>query len=309
MAKVKKVRGKGTSSSRKKAASVLPDSSNVPPDSLDQFISTIFGRKNIGKSSLAAEFPGNITLMFERGRKNLSIYQITDLDWETARQARDEIIETGKFQRVTLDTVDRAYDACFDWVCSINGIKHPDNHASPWMIWKEITGEFTDFIDSFRQADIGITFVSHEKIKPLVTKAKGLKREGGSEETSTVKADRIEPSCSGQPWGIIQEICDYVFYYGFHEGFRAITVRSPDDIVWTACGMGDSTFLDPNGKPIKTFRVGKSSKEAYQTLLKAFDNQIYDADDLDAPDEEEPKKTAKKKKPAKKKAAKKKVRR
>lgn len=284
--------GQGNLSPRKDPDLSLPDSPNEPPDSLDDVIIMIYGRKNIGKSSLAAQFESNLTMMFEEGRKNLSIFQVPKKDepsltWERALKYRDMLCDSDQFSRVAIDTVDQAYQRCFEYVCRQDGVRHPDESNKPYMLWQAIIAEFKEFVLSFREAGKGVTFVSHEKIKPLITKAKGLIRLGsdadGSQQ-SAIKLDRIEPSCTGQVMGVITEICDYVFYYHYYEGKRAIMVRSPQDIAWTACGMGE-TFCDPDGTPIERFEAGSHPTKAYEAILSAFNNELRDMDYVPPPSE------------------------
>lgn len=282
MPTVKKIRRAGSSFPGKeprRRESLLPESPNELPDSLDDVMVLIYGRKAIGKSSLCAAFPGNITYMFETGRQNLRIYQIPGkgqkLDWDSALRYRDEICSTDRFQRVTIDTAQACYEACFAWCCKEAGVSHPDSCSRPYELWKVIKQEFFDFVMSFRDGGKGVTFVAHEVVKPLVTKAKGLRRD--EIEESTVKYDRMEPKVTGQVLDVITEVCDYVFYYHYHEAKRALMVRSPYDVAWTACGMGE-TFLDPDGNPINAFELGNSPKEAYDSLNAAFQNERWDID-------------------------------
>lgn len=267
--------------SKKSSSSIsLPEAEGDVGESIDDFNICIFGRKNIGKSTLGAAFPNSLTFMFERGRF-LPIKQVPKkgepkLTWETFREYRDLLVAGDhEFTRITLDTIDEAYEACFDWVCEEGGFSHPAKAPDSVEAWRSIKKEFADVIWDIYEAGIGITFVSHEKAKPLVTKFKGLNRE--DEEVSQVKISRLEPSCKGQPWEVMQQLASYVFYYGFIEGVRCLTVRSPLDIHWTACERQD-TFCDPDGTPILSFRAGTSPKETYEVLQKGFANQLRDVD-------------------------------
>jgi hypothetical protein len=278
MAKVRRtINRKGSTDEEETLSDIsLPTEPNTPPDSLNDVVITIFGRKNIGKSSLASQFPGALTCMFEEGRFNLNIMQIPkrgepDLDWDRFRRYRDKIVESNDFIRPVIDTVEKAYDLCFRYVCDKFNVAHPSASTVPYQIWDAIKREFQDVLSSFRNAGRPPIYISHEKAKPLVTKVKGLARDGLSEEES-VKLVRIEPSCTGQAQTVIEETCDYVFYYGFTEGYRTITVRSPFDTVWVSCGMSGTTFLDPDGALLQTFQVGNSPEEAYKTLENAFHN-------------------------------------
>ena len=289
MAKVSKVRpSSATSSSPRKGNDdtlYLPTELNTPPTSLDDVFIMIYGRKNIGKSSLAAQFENNLTMMFEATRRNLAIFQVPkagepDLTWSRALKYQDMICNSDDFQRISIDTVDEAYQQCFIYVCKQAGVRHPDSASKPYELWMEIKAQFKEFVLTFREAGKGVTFVSHEKVKPLITKAKGLKRDDSPE--NTVKCDRIEPSCSGQVLDVITQICDYVFYYHFKDARRAIMVRSPSEIAWTACGMGE-TFCDPDGGLIESFEAGSDAPSSYEAIIRAFNNELYDMDYIPPP--------------------------
>ncbi len=117
-------------------------------------------------------------------------------------------------------------------------------------------------------------FLSHERVELINTKVKSLRREGAEEEQ---KMGRWEPSCKPAGKRAIQEICDYVFYYCFVDNKRCIYVRSPTEIAWCACGY-DGHFLDPNGEQIDKFELGNTPDSAYEALIAAHNNELYDID-------------------------------
>ena len=256
----------------------LPTTKNVPPSNLHESVVMIYGRKGIGKTSLAAQFDNSLVFMFERGRRNLEIMQIPQkgekpLDWKTFIDYIELFLESD-FNTCVIDTIDRAYIACYQYVCAEYGIKTPENYASPYTVWDSIATEFETVLSLIQESDKGLIFLSHEKVRPLTTKIKGLRRE---DDENTFSYERLEPSCKPAAFRFIQEICDFVLYYGFNEEYRCITVRSPNDVAWTSCGMSDR-FNDPDGNPVNTFKVGTSPEEAYQTLNKANSNEVYDID-------------------------------
>lgn len=236
----------------------------------------VYGRKGIGKSTLASGSPDSLTAMFERGRRNLEILMVPQegepkLYWEAFKGYVNLFIESD-LKTLSVDTVDRAYDACMAWVCRENGCTHPNDQNDFGKTWGMIKREFDDLFGLIHESGKGLIFVSHETPKPLVKTTKGLRREDSTVST----LERMEPSCSKQAFEVIQEICDYVFYYGYRDEHRCITVRSPNDLAWTSCGISNS-FLDPNGNPINTFKVG-SAENAYQSLVDAHANKLYDYD-------------------------------
>ena len=256
----------------------LPTKKNIPPSDLSESVIMIYGRKGIGKTSLAAMFEKSLTFMFERGRRNLEIMQVPQkkearLDWKRFIDYVELFLDSD-FETGVIDTIDRAYITCYQYVCNEYGIKTPENYASPYTVWDSIGGEFDSVLSLIQESDKGLILLSHEKARPLITKIAGLRRE---DEENTFRYERLEPSCKPAAFRFIQEICDFVLYYGFAEEYRCITVRSPNDVAWTSCGMSDR-FLDPDGNPINTFKVGTSPTEAYESLCRANNNELYDID-------------------------------
>lgn len=258
---------------------VLPSESNIPPDRLSESVIMLYGRKGIGKTSLASQFEDALIFMFERGRRNLSVRQVPQkneprLDWDRFVSYVELFIKSDEYSTAVIDTIDRCYICCYEAVCKRNGIASPDQSANGYAIWDEIAAEFEAVLCMLQESGKGLVMLSHEKARPLVTKVKGLKRE---DEDAGFKYERIEPSCKPAAFRFIQEICDYVFYYSYKDEYRTITVRSPNDVAWTSCGLANK-FYDPDGKPLNVFKVGNTPETAFESLIKAYNNELYDFD-------------------------------
>jgi hypothetical protein len=254
----------------------LPTEANVPPDALAESIITLYGRKGIGKTSLAAQFPGSFTCMFERGRRNLPIVQVPQkgeakLTWNTFKDYVELFLDSDEHETLVMDTIDRAYACCLEQVCKDRGCSHPNDKNDYGKTWGEVKAEFDAVIGIIQDSGKGLILISHEKAKPLGRSADGMVREDSEDSYQYM---RWEPSCSKQAFEVVEEVCDFVFYYGFESEYRCITVRSPNDMAWTSCGM--NKFLDPDGVPVNSFKVGTSEQEAYETLLKAYNNEVRD---------------------------------
>lgn len=287
MAKVSKIRRTTTKSTKPKTIQKetntveLPTERNVPPSDLSESIILIYGQKGIGKTSLAAQFHNSLAFMFERGRRNLSIFQVPQkgepkLTWETFLEYVEAFLDSDDFSSAIIDTIDGAYMACFAHVCEEHGVSDPSEYQQGYKLWDEIATTFAAPFSIIQESGKGLVLLSHDKTRPLMTKKKGLKRDELDDE-STVAFERLEPTCKPAAFRFIQEICDFVFYYGYRDGYRAITVRSPHNIHWVSCGVPDR-FLDPDGNTIETFKVGNSPEEAYSALLAAYNNGVRDID-------------------------------
>jgi hypothetical protein len=255
----------------------LPSQENVPPSDISESIVFLYGRKGIGKTSLASQFKNSLTFMFERGRRNLPIRMVPQkddpkLDWQLFLDYVELAIKSDTVDTLVVDTVDRAYEQCMIYVCKRAGCKHPNDKNDYGKTWQEIKFEFDATLGLIQDSGKGLVLISHETAKPLTKTSRRLEREDAE---SICQYDRMEPTCSKQAFETVQEICDYVLYYGYSDEFRTITVRSPNDTCWTSCGISD-TFLDPDGNPVQTFKVGNDPREAYKSLISAHSNELYD---------------------------------
>lgn len=256
----------------KKSGLVLPGPTelNQPPESLSSYVVALYGRKGIGKTSLAASFPGAIIGQAEEGRKNLEIrqYKLWDEDWSVYREFIESCIDDDSVETVGIDTIDRWYDKCLAYCCDEMGVSHPSDVNDYGKTWNEIYKKFANVLNSVPRAGKGLVVLSHENIRQVQT------RVGDT-------YDEIEPSCQKAPRRWMQEVCDLVFYYAYHEKKRSISVRPISDAnteCWCSCGPGASKFRDPNGEPLSIFHIDdRDPAKAYADLEAAFNNRAWDA--------------------------------
>jgi hypothetical protein len=264
------------SESKSSSSLVLPTSFNEPPTSLLDSVFMFHGEKGIGKTSLLSQFPGSLAFMFERLRKNLKIMMVSPEDWEQFKGFVELFLDDPKFKFAFIDTLDAAYLACFKYVCAEYHCKIPEGHATPYVVWDAIAEEFGALLVMMKMSGKGLAFISHTKARPIVQQRKGLSRDE-LEESETV--NRLEPTCKPAAFRLVQEIADFVFYYGYkpNEGKRIITVRDPYLQHWVACGL-EERFLDPDGTQINSFYVGSTVKQAFADFNAAYENKARDVD-------------------------------
>lgn len=297
MAKVSK-RRPGSSSRKKVKAETsyrLPTSENEPPTELGDSVIGLYGRKGIGKSTLASRLSKDgkktLCLMAEKGRRNLRILQVSPSSFEEAIGYRDEFLGNDKYGLCVADTVDRIHEMATAHVLeeagysSINKAPQGDRPS----LWNEIAATFGGFFYPFIEEEKGLVLISHEQTRELenrkvkALKSKMYEAQSGDDDddedsacaSAGEKIERIQPSCSPAAFREIEQICNFVFYYGYMGRERCITVRDPGDFVWVSSG-DDEHFLDPDGDPIYSFSVGNSPEKAYDDLIAAFNNEVRD---------------------------------
>lgn len=247
-----------------------PNDLNIPPDNLHDYVICLYGKKAIGKTTLASQFPGAIVGQLEEGRKNLKIRQYTlDQGWNQTRDFIEACTEDDTVETVVIDTIDKLYEQVLAYECDAAGITDPGDVDDYGATWRKIAVKMNEALNSVRDAGKGLVVLSHEQGRKVKVR-------------SGEPYDEIEPSCQKAPRRWIEEACDIVLYYHYHEKERAISVRPLENAnmeAWCACGPSDH-FLDPNGIPLSMFMLGNNPsdiKRMYEKLDAAFHNKVWDA--------------------------------
>jgi len=248
-----------------------PDELSEPPDELTAYCMVIYGEKGVGKTSLASRFPKSIVGMLEPRRRNLRIRMVRldqsekgkALPWAYTKRFIEACIEDGSVETVVIDTVDRAYVKCLESVCRDKGIKDPGELNDYGKTWREIRDEFESTMNSVLYAEKGLVLISHAHYREAEL------RSGNTMEI-------LVPTCSPAAFNYLKAAADYAFYMGYHGRKRALYIRGHEDL-WCSCGSSEH-FLDPNDVPVNTLILGDSPEEAFETMVRSFNNEVYDVD-------------------------------
>ncbi len=236
----------------------LPTKKSEPLGFLGGYSLLLFGRKKIGKTSLAARFEDTIFLMFEPGGKALRIYQESMDSWVKFEKFVDLLIKDKRFKTVVIDTGDYAYDRCSEQVCKELGIAHPSD-AGWGKGWNGVKQRFTRPINRLLLSGKGVIFISHQKEEEI-------------EERSGKKYHRKTNTLSGQAREALEGIVDIWANYDYEGRRRVLTILGDD---FTDAGNRlEENFLYPDGTRVRTIDMGDSADEAFQNLEKAFNNEL-----------------------------------
>ena len=254
---VKKVEPEPTrAAGRPKAAESieLPTEKSKVSDNLGDYSILLYGREKIGKTTLCAQFPDPLFLVFEPGAKAVSVYQLGMDSWVTFKNTIAALRAAPKrFQTIVIDTIDVAYKFCEEYVCKKLGIDHPSDEE--WAKgWTMVRDELTRSLAKLAATGRGLIFLSHEADR-------SIKRRKGTEET------RIVPSMANGARRVIEPMVDIWAYY-FHDpdGHRKIRIVG-DDLV------SAGHRLIENFQGIEEIDAGGSPADAYQNFIAAFGNQ------------------------------------
>ena len=243
-------------------AVTLPTEKSKPVTDLGGYSILFYGRKKIGKTTMCQHFPATFFLEFEPGAKKLSIFQKPVRSWNEFRQYVKLIIATDRFKTVVVDPVDIAYDMCMAYVCTKLNIIHP-SEADWGKGWSAVKKEFMGEMNKLLNSGKGIIFISHE-------------REETIEERGKKPYQRRTNTMSGQAKEAIEGVVDVWACYDYLANKRYLTILG-DDFTDAGHRLNEEPgprFLYTDRTPIRMIPMGKSSKEAYENFLKAFNNQL-----------------------------------
>ena len=190
-------------------ALTLPTAPKPKDEDFSHYTTLLYGREKIGKTTVAASWPEAIFFCCEPGTKGLEVYELNHekggvKTWDIFREGVALLEKNpGRFQSVIVDTVDRAYDMCLDWVCKTRNIEYPGVDAlgreDYGKSWRAVKQEFVSCIHRISQSGRGILFISHAK-------------ESDVESASGQKYTIIHPTYSGQAKNVVEALVDFIFY-------------------------------------------------------------------------------------------------
>lgn len=258
-----------TKKSKSTSSIKLPTKPNVPPTRLGDYVLSIHGEKGIGKTTLASMMGTAVVIQLEERRRNLPIYQIPEdsddpLDWDTLRDYLELIQDQKKFDTVVIDTVDKAYELCFDCICKDKGISHPNQIKDFGQTWREIKVEFADVFNQLIHSGKGIVFISHTKPRTI-------------EEPDGTEYDLKVPACMPACFEYLKQVADVAMYLGYRNRKRFAQVRG-NEYVWASCGCPDN-FLTKEGDVIEALPLGSNPKEGLKNINDGFANKLSTKND------------------------------
>lgn len=237
----------------------LPTELSVPVQDLGGYSILLYGEPKVGKTSLCAEFPDNVFLMFEPGARALAVHQVELAEgaegWKQFKKYLDLLEKDKRFRTVTMDTVDIAAKACLHYVCEEEGFEHPSDEGYG-KGWDKVNTEFNLQIRRILKLDKGVIFTSHAAEKDIKTRL-------GEEYT------KIVPTMSNSARAVCEALVDiWIFMRHEKSGERSMQIRG-DGHVSAGHRLQGNFFAGLDKIP-----AGKTAKEAYNNLVAAFHNKF-----------------------------------
>ena len=249
----------------------LPTAPKEQDTDISHYTTLIYGREKIGKTTLMSSFPDALFLSTEPGTKGLKVFEFNAenggiTSWDVFRAAVDLLEkDRTRFKTIVIDTADRAYDMCLDWVCDTMKIEYPGHDSNGTedfgKSWRAVKMEFLECIHRIAKTGRGICFTSHAKETEFKTK-------------SGEKYTRIFPSMSSQARTVIEAIVDMFFYAEYVRDpsgeTKRILICQGDDTIW-AGARATVGGVFPQFLPMK-------AKDGYVVIRDAFMGKLVGID-------------------------------
>lgn len=173
--------------------------------SLSQASILIYGQSKIGKSTWASNAPTPLFLDCEGGLKFLETYEYPIYTWDDILEAVHLLShDKHNFETVVIDSIDKAYEKCTDYICNKLKIKHPAD-LSFGKAYKQISKEIMDVVTELALLPSGLIMISHSKHGEITSRR--------TEKTYHLAMPTLAQSISEQ----IQQFVDFIFYCDFRK--------------------------------------------------------------------------------------------
>lgn len=237
----------------------LPTEVSKPSDNIWDYGILIHAEKKIGKTSLCSMIPDCFFMMTQPGAKSFKLFQRPVKSWD-AFKAYVMLLEKDKtFKRVVVDHADGAYKGCVRYICKREGWDHPDDGGGYGKGWAVVNEEFEHWTNRLLACGKGNILLSHSVYKDVKTRT-------GNEYS------RIVPTLSGGAWAILEQNVDILIHL-YYEGEKRMMQIVGNDQVSAGHNL-EERFKYTDGTRIRKIPMGKSKQEAYENLMKAFNNQL-----------------------------------
>jgi len=242
----------------------LPTAPTEPVDDLGFYSWLIYGAKKIGKTSIAAQFPGSLFFMFEPGAKALRLNRLDIGTWGDALGYLTELEKAKKagtlrFKTVVIDTGFECYESCKNYVCDKLGVDYP-SETNFGKDWSKIKTEFRSFFNRLSALRLGLVVLCHEGFKE-------------QQDFKGNKYDQVVPLLSSAANDFFRAIIDNVVWYHFRRSERFLLIKGNDHAMSGVALQADRFFKSRKGEPIFAVPLGESPVEGYKNILNAFANK------------------------------------
>ncbi len=225
-----------------------------PTDDVSQIVNDFhqyswwfFGLPKIGKTAVAAKFDGARFCATEFGHKSQKVKKddLVGLPWPAYLEY--------------VDVLEKAYDVSFAYMKEELGIEGDPQ----WSEWVECRAPFLQWCkDLMTIPSKGCVFISHVSSRDL-------------EDAAGMTHSQVHPNFSGKVLTAIEGEVDIIAYFTYVKDHRVIQIEGDDNV--RAGNRLTENFLC-EGRPLKYIPMGRDASEAYNNILRAFENDQKPSD-------------------------------
>jgi hypothetical protein len=178
---------------------------------------------------------------------------------------------------LVIDTLDRAYALCFDYVCQREGMTHPSEKEFG-KGWAAVRKEWERVIQKLNLMSYALVFVCHEDLKPIKSKHREI--------------DRYQPDLPKSGLEIVHDLSDIILHYAYRDDdSRQLFARPAEDRMCGCRGGMLPDVIEPTFKALDAALVTNTGKSYAQvkptitiygppkigksTLASEFPNAIF----------------------------------
>lgn len=228
---------------------------------LSGYITYMFGKCKVGKTSLVAKAPKSLILATEIGYNALEGVRAVNINsWADIKAVARELKKPEvreMYSIIAVDTIDKAASYCEKYICAQNGIEDL-SEIGYGKAYKKMRAEFEEVFDSMTKMGYAVFFIGHEQILTLT-------REDGS------TYNRIIPSLSPEKVNAIIENMADIYCYARE---KKTEDDSPNERVLV---MRDNTGMVSCGCRFE--HMAHEIPMSYESLTAALNEAIDKAND------------------------------
>jgi hypothetical protein len=191
--------------SAKTSQLALPGAKTTVSGDIRDYSMLLYARSGWGKTTFFASFPDVLLLSADPPPKGLSVYSFNHehggvVDWETLLAAIKLLEDCDQFANVCIDTADEALRLCTNYVCKLQGLRHPHDANDYGKTWTLLADEFCAALKRIQQTGRGLYMTAHDSER-AIDSASGKQ-----------KYTRIGPQLSGQAGKRVLGFVDFILY-------------------------------------------------------------------------------------------------
>lgn len=234
-----------------------------PPRVLAEQITLVYGDPKSGKSTLVSAFDEVCFLATEAGLRHLTAPRWTAADgryvitsWEEFLAATAEVLASGKFKTVAIDTIGNACLLCEQYVCKKHGEEWKgDGKLGFGKGTALIVGELRRYLNKLSALKVGLVMIAHAERRTI--------------DARTGKYEKAVPFLPGdnkklELYNAVLGMADLVLYCDQDPGGKRL-IRTKPHMTYDA---GDRTGVLPDPLPMNHITLSAAFAQPALTAAK-----------------------------------------